>query len=166
VLTQFRLAIVAAAALGAVWAGQASAFWPFGGGARLSFQPAYGGVCEECDLSGRILTGAKLSNSVFNRANFSRAVMARADASNSQFVQANFTEADLTSASLVRSRCMNAVFRGTLFHGARLAGANFSGADLRRAEGLTRDQLAEACGDHATLLPPGLSISRCEGAAS
>jgi uncharacterized protein YjbI with pentapeptide repeats len=163
VLTRFRLAIFAAAALGAVWASQAVAFWPFGAPARVSIAPAYGGTCEDCDLSGRILVGAKLSGSVFNGSNFSHAVLARADASDSQFVAVDFTEADLTYTSLVRARCENAVFPRAQFRGAQLRGASFHGADLRLAEGLTQDQLDEACGDASTRLPRGLSIPRCEG---
>lgn len=161
VLTRFRLAIFAAAALGAVWVSQAVAFWPFNASAPLSIAPAYGGTCEECDLSGRILTGARLSNSVFDRSSFSRAILTRADASDSRFVAADFTEADLTFMSLVRAQCRGAVFPRAQFHGARLLATDFSEADLRLADGLTQTQLDGACGDASTRLPPGLSIPRC-----
>jgi hypothetical protein len=50
VLTQLRFAAFAVAALGVVSASQASAFWPFGADARVDMAPAYGGVCEDCDL--------------------------------------------------------------------------------------------------------------------
>jgi uncharacterized protein YjbI with pentapeptide repeats len=181
VLTQFRFALVAAAALGAASAGQASAFWPFGGATRLSLAPAYGGYCEECDLSGRILTGAKMSNSNFNRSDFSNAVLVRADATSSEFEAADFTGADLTRATLVDAQCPHAVFqravlahsnargadfRHAVFDGADLTRMNFdnadlSGADLRRARGLTQAQLNRACGDGNTLLPRGLRVRRC-----
>ena len=161
-LTRFRLAIFAAAALGAVWVTQALAFWPFHASAPVNIAPAYGGTCEECDLSGRIMVGARMTNSVFDRANFSNAVLARADASDSRFVAANFTEADLTFMSLARTQCRDATFPRARFHGALLLGADFSGADLRLADGLTQDQLSGACGDASTLLPRGLSIPRCE----
>jgi hypothetical protein len=161
VVTGFRLAVIAAAAFGAVWVTQALAFWSFSTPARLA--PGYGGACEECDLSGRLMAGARMTNSVFNRADFSNAVLTRADASDSQFAAANFTDADLTFSSLIRARCRNAVFRGARLRGARLQGADFSGADLRLADGITQDQLSGACGDASTLLPPGLSIPRCEG---
>lgn len=151
VLTQFRLAIFAAAALGAVWVGQASAFWPFGAGARLSLNPAYGGVCEQCDLSGRILIGARLSKALFNRADFSDAVLTRANASGSAFAGANFAGADL---------------RNVNFSEADVSGANFERADIRGAElqtarGLTQAQLDRACGDHNTALPHGFRVRSC-----
>lgn len=156
-LTQFRLAALGAVALCGVWAGQASAFWPFGDVARLSLSPAYGGVCEECDLSGRILAGAKMSDSVFNGSNFTSAVLARADATGSRFDDANFTDADLERARFVR-----ASFTRAQFYGARLAQANFAGADLRFSVGLTQQQLSSACGDERTQLPRGLQVPRCE----
>lgn len=181
VLTQFRLAVFAAAALVAVWTGQAFAFWPFGDGARLILAPAYGGACEGCDLSGRIMVGAKMTNAVFNGADFSRAVLTRADASHSHFAEANFTAADLTAATLVEADCPRAVFERTTLtrtdaRGANFAnaaftgadvthvnfeGANIAGADLRRARGLTQAQLDAACGDGETRAPSGLRVRVC-----
>ena len=178
-LTHFRLAAIAAAALGAVWAGQAFADWPFTQIARVD--PGYGGVCEECDLSGRILVGARMTNSVFSRSDFSGAVMTRADASRSNFEGADFTAADLTHAKLVGAHCPRARFdhatltqadaRGADFTRANfgradlarmnLDRANLSGADLRHAHGLTQTQLDAACGDRATRLPRGLRVGSC-----
>lgn len=151
-LTHFRLAIFAVAALGAAWAGQAFAFWPFTNVARLSLEPAYGGVCEECDLSGRILAGARLSNSVFNRANFSGAVLARADASGSEFAEANFTGADLRRVNFNEADVTLANFDQ----------ANIAGANLQTAEGLTQRQLNSACGDVQTHVRRGLRVRMCD----
>ncbi|GIK49562.1 MAG: pentapeptide repeat-containing protein [Hyphomonadaceae bacterium] len=182
-LTQLRLALCAAAAVSAVWAGQAVAFWPFGEkAAHLELAPAYGGACEDCDLSGRILVGARLTNSVFNGSDFSQAVLMRADASGSAFADANFTEADLRRAKLIEADCPRAVFeRATLasvdarnadfsradFSEADVSRMNFegaliSGADLRTAQGLTQAQLDAACGDHRTRVPEGLRVRRCD----
>lgn len=178
-LTQFRLAVTAAAALAAAWAGQAFADWPFGETVRL--EPAYGGVCEACDLSGRILAGARMRNSVFNRSDFSRAVLARADASGSAFEEADFTGADLSRAKLIDARCSRAVFENAIladadaqraefrfadFTGADVAGMNLdgadiAGADLRHARGLTQAQLDRACGDRLTRAPHGLRVRVC-----
>lgn len=180
-LTQFRLAALAAAALTAAWASQASAFWPFSTPPRVDMAPAYGGVCEDCDLSGRILTGARMRNSVFNGSNFSNAVLTRADASHSDFSGADFSEADLTRARLVSAHCPRARFeRAQLVHvdasGAdftrasfahadvtrmNFGGADLSGADLRHVRGLTQAQLDAACGDRRTRLPRGLSVAQC-----
>lgn len=180
-LTHFRLAVCAAAALTAVSASQALAFWPFGNDAHVDLAPAYGGVCEECDLSGRILAGARMTHSNFSRSDFSNAVLARADASHSEFDAADFTQADLTRTRLVdascprarfeRARLQNADARGADFTRANFANAdvtrmnfedaNLSGADLRQARGLTQAQLDEACGDRRTRLPRGLRVGRC-----
>ncbi len=180
-LTQFRLALIATALLATVWTGQAAAFWPFGG-ARIAIAPAYGGVCEGCDLSGRLLVGAKMTDSVFNGSDFSGAVMTRVDASHSEFEEANFTEADLRRASLADANCPRARFeRATLinadgrranfsrasFAGADVTNMNFggadvSGADLRAARGLTQAQLDQACGDSRTRLPRGMRVGHCE----
>lgn len=181
-LTQLRIAAVAAAAFCVAGAGQAFAFWPFAGPVRMSLSPAYGGVCEQCDLSGRILAGAKMSNSAFPRTDFSHAVLARADASGSNFEEADFTGADLRNAKLVEARCPRATFedamlahadgRRAVFRHADFThadvtrmnfdGADIAGADLRNARGLTQAQLNTACGDHLTRAPPGLRVRVCE----
>lgn len=181
-LTQFRLAAFAAAILVMVSASQALAFWPFGADARVDLAPAYGGVCEQCDLSGRILAGAKMSNSNFRGSDFSNAVLARADASHSEFEAADFTEADLSRTRLVAASCPRARFeratlenadaRGADFTRANFADAdvtrmnfedaNLSGADLRHARGLTQAQLDQACGDRHTRLPRSLRVGRCD----
>ena len=181
-LTQLRFAAFAAAALGVVSVGQASAFWPFGADVRVDMAPAYGGVCEDCDLSGRILTGARMTNSNFSRTDFSNAVLARADGSHSEFDGANFTQADLTRTRLIDASCPHARFvrarleqadargadftRATFAHAdvtrMNLDDADLSGADLRNARGLTQAQLDEACGDRRTRLPRGLQIGRCD----
>ncbi len=46
---------------------------------------------------------------------------------------------------------------------ANFSRANLQGADLRRAMGLTQDQLDRSCGDAKTRLPPGLKIKPCDG---
>jgi uncharacterized protein YjbI with pentapeptide repeats len=182
VLTQLRLAVISAAALCVVGVGQAFAFWPFAGPVRMSMAPAYGGVCEGCDLSGRILAGAKMSNSNFSGSNFTSAVLARADATGSRFEEANFTDADLRHIKLVETRCPRAVFENAVlanadargadfrhadFTGANVArmsfeGADIAGADLRNAEGLTQTQLNAACGNRLTRVPRGLRVRSCD----
>ena len=181
-LTQLRFAVLCAAAVCVVGVGQAFAFWPFAGPVRMSLAPAYGGVCEGCDLSGRILAGAKMSNSDFTGSNFSNAVLARTDASNSRFDEANFTDADLRRAKLVDARCPRAVFENAMlanadgrrasfrhadFTGADVTrmnfdGADIAGADLRNAEGLSQAQLDRACGDRLTRVPPGMRVRECD----
>ena len=153
--SQFRLGVATLATAAAMWVGAAFADWPFATQvARL--EPGYGGVCEQCDLSGRILVGARMTNAVFRRTNFSRAILTRANAANSVFDFANFDDADMTDSKFVDAR-----LRGASFRNALMDGANFSAADLRAAEALTQRQLSAACGDDRTLLPRGLSIPHC-----
>jgi uncharacterized protein YjbI with pentapeptide repeats len=151
VLTHFRLLAIAGATLAVAFGGQALAFWPFGGSTRIALSPAYGGVCEDCDLSGRILAGAKMSNSVFSRSNFTRSVMTRADASATEFVEANFTDADLTYVNFANADVTDAIFMRT----------RINGADLAQAHGLTQAQLNQACGDAQTQTPRGLRVRTC-----
>jgi len=171
--------LLAVALLGAAWVSQALALLPFATAARL--EPGYGGMCEACVLSGRIMAGAHMTKSVFNRADFSNAVLARANASGSWFEAANFTSADLSHARLIDAHCRLAVFDGATLAqvdarranfrrarfdradvtGVNFAGADISGADLRTAEGLTQAQLATACGDRRTRLPPGMRVPAC-----
>ena len=182
VLTHLRIFAVCAAALCVVGIGQAFAFWPFAGPARMSLAPAYGGVCEGCDLSGRILVGAKMSHSDFSGSNFTGAVLARADGTGSEFEEADFTDADLRRSKLVEARCPRAVFenammieadgrRGIFRHAdftranvtrMNFGGADIGGADLRNAEGLTQSQLNAACGDRLTRVPPGMRVHSCD----
>jgi Pentapeptide repeats (8 copies) len=150
----WRRTAAVVAALGVVSGGAAFAQWPFGPVVKL--EPGYGGLCEDCDLSGRILVAARLTNGVFHRANFRGAVMSHADGSGSAFDEADFTDAILDDAK----------FAGVLFGRARMTRArmartDFSGADLSRVIGLTQAQLSEACGDDRTLLPRGLAIPLC-----
>lgn len=181
VVTHFRLIAATAAALVLACAGTAFAEWPFSRGGSVRMQPGIGGVCEDCDLSGRILVGVRMTRAVFNRSDFSHAVLTRADASGSRFEGANFTEADLGSAKLVDAHCAHAQFtRASLIRvdarGADFTRADFdhadvsrmnfedavlSGADLRDARGLTQAQLHGACGDRHTRLPRGMQLRRC-----
>jgi len=155
VLTHFRLIALAVIAAIAAGASAAAAFWPAEGNVvRLS--PAYGGICEACDLSGRILVDARMQGGAFRNAKFSSAVMTRASAADADFEGSDFTDAILDEADFTRAR-----FGRARMERATLIGADFSGADLSRASGLTPEQLARACGDADTRLPRGLAIPNC-----
>jgi uncharacterized protein YjbI with pentapeptide repeats len=154
VLTQFRLAVFALALLAGVWAGGALAQRPGQQVARL--EPAYGGVCEGCDLSGRILAGARMTGGEFRRARFRAAVMTRVAGADVDYEDSDFTDAILDHADFRRAR----FGRSRMSH-ARMFRTNFSAADLSRVVGLTQSQLTDACGSALTRLPPGLVIPRC-----
>lgn len=108
------------------------------------------------NLSGSRLRQANLNLVVMNRTNFSGADMRDVDAYGAVLGGASFARANLANASFVGT-----YLEGANFSGADLSGANFSGAEMTTARGLTRRQLAGACGDASTRLPPGFSIPPC-----
>ncbi len=89
-----------------------------------------------------------------------------ADLSRADLLLANLSGADLSGASLVLANLKGADLSGADLRGANLVGArmigvdleraNLCGADLRTAEDLTQEQLAESLGDQSTQLPEGL----------
>ena len=134
------------------------------------------------DLTGIHLTRAKLTGADFSGSNMAGAVLNNADLRGATLVDTRLDAvrvhgADFTGANIQRANFRlleyvkgltfaGADARGAIFRHAFLGGVDFAGADLRgadftRATGLTNAQLAKACGDDATILPPGLSIPRC-----
>lgn len=111
---------------------------------------------DRADFSRARLRQADLSLSTFNHARFDGADLVTANLFAARLTGANFMNADLSRATLV-----GAHFGGANLAGARLDGANISGAELAEAHGLTRSQLAAACGDASTTLPAGLSAPSC-----
>ena len=83
---------------------------------------------------------------------------ARLDIAN--LTEARLDGADLSQAILSRARLIGASLRGVDLTAAVLAGTDLSGADLRRARGLTSEQLAEACAtpERPPELPDGLPL--------
>ena len=154
-LTQFRPAVFALALFAGLWAGVAGAQWSNPRVARL--EPGYGGVCEGCDLSGRILVGARMTGGAFRRSQFRAAIMTRVAGSDVDYQDSDFTDAILDDADFQRAR-----FGRSRMSRARMLRTNFSGADLSRVIGLTQSQLSEACGNARTRLPRGLVIGRCD----
>jgi uncharacterized protein YjbI with pentapeptide repeats len=89
-----------------------------------------------------------------------------ADLSRTDLLLANLSGADLSAANLVLANLNGADLSGANLRGANLVGArmigvdleraDLCGADLRTAEDLTQEQLAESFGDKSTRLPEGL----------
>lgn len=92
--------------------------------------------------------------------------LSKADLSRTDLLLANLSGADLSGANLVMANLKGADLSGANLRGANLVGArmigvdleraNLAGADLRTAEDLTQEQLAESFGDKHTQLPVGL----------
>jgi uncharacterized protein YjbI with pentapeptide repeats len=92
--------------------------------------------------------------------------LAGADLSRIELLVANLSGADLSGANLVMTNLNGADLSGANLRRANLVGArmigvdlertDLRGADLRTAEDLTQEQLAESLGDENTQLPEGL----------
>ena len=121
---------------------------------------------------GAIFSGVNFNNTLLSSTQFSGAVFTGINMSGSYgdksiFYSANFTGANITGSDFTRANFEKAVFKeavltDTHFERAVLTDTDFSGADLSEATGLTQEQLFDACGDGATLLPEGLLIPNCE----
>lgn len=93
--------------------------------------------------------------------------LSRADLSRTDMLLANLSGADLSGANLVLANLKGADLSGANLRKANLVGArmigvdleraDLRGADLRTAEDLTPEQLAESFGDKNTQLPEGLN---------
>ncbi len=119
-----------------------------------------------CILTGASLNGADLARGSFRQTNFNGANLSGSkalgtDFTGSHFVQAEFDNANLTGAVFKDAVLKNAAFGKANLHGANLEGANLSGAKLSTVKGLKQAQLDTSCGDGATELPFGLSVSYC-----
>jgi|SRR5690554_3903777 len=132
-------------------------------GIHLNRAKLDGADLSRTNMAGAVLTGASLRNANLTYARLDAVRMAGAD-----FTGANLSGANLRMLEYVEGTSFAGVTaRGTVFRHAYLsrvniAGADFSGADFTRSKGLTNEQLATACGDRHTILPPGLRIPPCE----
>lgn len=94
------------------------------------------------------LTGATLSGAVLAGADLRSIHAYRIDLSSADMEGADLRGASLSHANL---------------HGTKLDGARLEGSYLRFVDGLTQAQLDTACGNEKTRLPPGFTISACNG---
>jgi uncharacterized protein YjbI with pentapeptide repeats len=131
---------------------------------------------NNADLGQSRFTGASLEGVILTGAQAPEAIFVGANLTSVEAVTADFTGADFSGATLVEAILVRAQMRNTLLvganlsrsrlaladlRGARLDEANLSGADMAAALGLTQRQLATACGDRNTRLPPGLFVRNC-----
>jgi uncharacterized protein YjbI with pentapeptide repeats len=129
-------------------------------------------------LEGAILTGTKLSRVGLKEANLSRVEAAHATFNDAEMLEANLVGANLSKASFLnaqlgravltganlagsdlrKAKLMGADLSGATLTGANITGAFMRGALLKNAEGLTRDQRAEARLSGAVLDPEPLAL--------
>ena len=120
----------------------------------------YGAYLVEADVSTRPTDFWQLSpqerNNSIKGANLRGRNLRHARAVRAFLANADLREADLSWVDLE-----GANLQGANLSEAHLQGANLTGTNLQNAKGLTQEQLARACGDTQTKLPPGLSIKLC-----
>jgi len=120
----------------------------------------YGADLVEADVSTRPTDFWQLSpqerNNSIKGANLRGRSLRHARAVRAFLAHADLREADLSWADLE-----GADLQGANLSDAHLQGANLTRTNLQNAKGLTQAQLARACGDTETKLPPGLSIKLC-----
>ncbi|PKQ02857.1 MAG: hypothetical protein CVT73_17090 [Alphaproteobacteria bacterium HGW-Alphaproteobacteria-12] len=114
------------------------------------------------NMAGAVLTGASLRDADLSNTRLDAVRMSGAD-----FTGANLSGANLRMLEYVKGtkftnvNARNAIFRHAYLGRVDFTGADLSGADFTRSVGLTNEQLARACGNDRTILPPGLSIPDC-----
>ena len=132
--------------------------------ANISAVPVDWEGVEDIRLSS--VTGMELPGVNLRSVRGGQAVLVKANLRNANFQRADLSEADLRKAFLLEADLQDAILEAANLQGAYLFNADLRGANLRRAKlkkaiGLTQQQLDEACGDAETSLPSGLSIKLC-----
>jgi uncharacterized protein YjbI with pentapeptide repeats len=111
----------------------------------------------DATLVGANLTRADLTGAVLRRAKLDSDVIAIAPAPADLALQ-SIPRTDLTGADLTGADLSGASLRHAILTGACLDRAILTGADLSDAEGLTREQLANAVTDASTRLPANVPV--------
>lgn len=131
-----RRAATARPATGRFWAvltasAAAIAFALSASAEEVSLGHAIGGVCPDCDFSGRDLHGASIVGNL-PRTDFSGAILTTARLGGN-FAFAILTRADLTDASIESANFVNSDLAGAKLDGATINGTNFFAVDLTGA---------------------------------
>ncbi len=113
--------------------GQASA--AFAGNDKLARIMGFGGVCSDCDLSKKNLSGAKLNGASFPRTDFTGTDLSGAELTGSNFSRAVFRRADLSDVEVNGSNFSWADFSGATLDDISGHGINLSHAILNGAKG-------------------------------
>ncbi len=97
------------------------------------------GRCVKCnlskaDMSGRDLSGARLTSANLEGSNLSGADLRRAELGNTKMEGANLKGADLSDANLSGANFREVDLTGANLSAANLEGADFWGAEIRRAD--------------------------------
>jgi uncharacterized protein YjbI with pentapeptide repeats len=112
--------------------------------------------CAHCELAYADLTNTCVKHGNVEGADFEGATLVLMCMSYANFKDSNFAHADLSGANLAHANV-----DGADFDGASLSITSLKGTDLRRAKGLTQNQVDLACSDAETKLPAGLVPHLC-----
>jgi uncharacterized protein YjbI with pentapeptide repeats len=118
------------------------------------------------DFSNIVANGVLFASAELQRAEFSGAQLANADFEKAELGRADFDKAVLTGsnfslANLSRATLSGATIKGPVaFDRAFMFLTRIEGLDLSAATGLDQRQIDLACGDKATILPPGLKAPK------
>ncbi len=109
---------------------------------KLTRIMGFGGVCSDCDLSKKNLSGANMNGASFPRSDFTAADLSNAKLRGSNFSRAIFRRADLSGSSATGSNFSWADFSGATLDNMNGNGNNFSRATLNGAKGKSADLVA------------------------
>lgn len=131
-------------------------------GTLLSYANLKGADLRGANAAGVDLRGANLRGADLSYARLDAALVANADFTGAKMVGANLRLIEYVMGVTFRDADLrHAIFRYAHLRDIDFRGANLSGADFTRAQGLSNEQLALACGDAKTKLPYGLHIPKC-----
>jgi uncharacterized protein YjbI with pentapeptide repeats len=112
--------------------------------------------CPHCELAFADLTNTCVKHGNVQGADFEGATLVLMCMSYADFRGSNFHNADLSGANLAHANV-----DGADFSGAQFSITSLKGTDLRRAKGLSQNQIDLACSDADTRLPQGLTAHFC-----
>ena len=110
----------------------------------------------ECEMESANLAGEILIEANFQGANLLKANLTGADLRGANLHDASLTEAQLQDANLEEADLMWANLGGAKLERANLTGTYLQGTDLRKAVGISREQIENAVYDEHTCLPSNL----------
>lgn len=134
--------------------------------ADLTGTLAQAAVFRDTNFNAAILSSSQFSSADFTNANMVDIYADRSIFFHATLTGANISNGDFTRANFEKAKIINAVISDSHFERATFAGADLSGSDLSTVTGLVQTQLAGACGDEATKLPEGLTVSPCHAAST
>lgn len=128
-------------------------------GASFEKAEGYRSDFSSASAEGASFVAAELQRATFGGANLKGADFTKAELGRAIFFKAKFENVRFGKANLSRAILHNVSFAGTAdFSDAFLFLARIEGTDLSHATGLEQEQIALACGDALTKLPPGLTV--------